>query len=102
MPEKRYLILHNHPEKLEIGRRSRELLFSTGTVWDIRECAIHSLQLEFFNDISRRPLTLILWGMADRYGVARDKGVEVVEVNGWNEAFALCDAVNRAEASPTR
>lgn len=88
----KYLILHNHPEGLVLSQQMRDQLFSTGNVIDVKECSIHSLQPEFFKSITRRPLVLILWGMADRYGVVEKlNDVEVIEVDNYSDTYDYCE-----------
>lgn len=97
----RFVILHNHPEGLVMSQQQRDLLFSTGNVLAARECAIHSLQREFFQGVVVRPLTLLLWGMADRYGVTDDlDGVEWIEVQDWSEAYHLCQEMRPRVQQP--
>lgn len=88
--EMKYVVLHNNPEGLVMSQLQRDLLFATGNVVDVVECSLHSLQCEFFARVTRRPLMLVLWGMADRYDVATEAGVEVVEVDCWGDASNYC------------
>lgn len=87
----RYLVLHSDPQGLIMSASMRDLLFATGNVVDVRECCLHSVQPEFFANVSQRPLTLVLWGMADRYGEAERAGLEVVQVDNWGDALAYCN-----------
>lgn len=91
--EMKYVVLHNSPDGLVMSQQQRDLLFSTGNVVDVVECSLHSLQPEFFKRVTRRPLTLVLWGMADRYGVAPTAGVEVFEVDRWGDAHNYCQGL---------
>lgn len=92
MPQRpiKYVVLHNDPGGLVMSQMQRDLLFSTGNVLGVKECSIHSLQPEFFQEVLYRPLVLILWGMADRYGCAEEKKVGLWEVKSWSEAYQMC------------
>lgn len=91
--EMKYVVLHNNPEGLVMNQQQRDLLFSTGNVVDVQECSLFSLQTEFFKRVTRRPLTIVLWGMADRYGVAEQTGVEVLEAKTWSDAHNYCQGL---------
>ena len=85
----KYVIIHTHAENLEISKRSREMYFATGNVFDIFESPLYSLQPEYFAAIKYRPLTLILVGVRDRYGVALAEGVDVIECS-LRDAYQYC------------
>lgn len=85
-----YVVLHNNPEGLVLPPEMRERLFATGNVVGIVECSTYSLQPEHIERYKRWPLTLLLWGMADRYEVAAEAKVEVIEVRDWSEAYRCC------------
>lgn len=86
----KYVILHNHPDGLVMSQQQRELLFATSNVLAVVECSTYSLQEEYFQRIKHRPLTLLLWEMEDRYGVASSERAEVVQVKSWGDAYAYC------------
>lgn len=91
--ELKYVVLHNNPDGLEMNRLQRDLLFATGNVIRVQECPLHSLQPEFFKVVTRRPLTIILWGMKDRHGVGEKEGAEIFEVNSWGDAHNYCQGL---------
>jgi len=90
MSNLKYVVLHNHPDGLVMNDLQRDLLFATGNVLAVKECCLYSLQPEFFKDIKHRPLAIVLWGMADRYGVAEDLGIQTFEAISWGEAHSYC------------
>jgi len=65
------------------------MYFATGNVFDIFESPLYSLQPEYFAAIKYRPLTLILVGVRDRYGVALAEGVDVIECS-LRDAYQYC------------
>ena len=73
-----YVVLHTHPNHLVLDQMCREQLFSTGNLIGFHEVSLYSLQPEMLTRYTRRPLTVILWGMADRYGVGPALGVEII------------------------
>lgn len=88
-----YVVLHSHPEGLVLPRQQRELLIGAGrgAVLDIIECSTYSLQADFFKNIKRRPLTLILWGMEDRYGIAEQQSVEILAARSFGDALTFIE-----------
>ena len=81
-----------------MSQQQRDLLFATGDVVHVAECSTSSLQPQYFASVARRPIMLILWGMSDRYGVAQQQGVEVIEASAWNTAHLYCEGFrSRAE-----
>ena len=72
-------------------QQQRDLLFATGNVVGVEECSVSSLQPQHFADVTRRPLTLVLWGMTDRFGVAPKQRVDVLKAKNWNEARSYCE-----------
>jgi hypothetical protein len=85
----KYVIVHHHTEKLVVGQTGRDLLFSTGNLLALVESDLHSLQEEHFQRFKCRPLGLILWGVADRYGVV-PPDVEVFEARNWSDCYGFC------------
>jgi hypothetical protein len=77
-----YVVLHTHGNHLVLDQMCREQLFATGNLVGYEECSTYSLQLEYLRRYTRRPLTVILWGMADRYGVGPKLGVEIITLDG--------------------
>lgn len=88
--DKRYVVLHTHPEGLVMSQMQRDQLFWTGRVLEVRECNLFSLQFEMVKHVPRRPLVVVLWGMSDRYAVAPPMGIEVIEVKDFHSAYMVC------------
>lgn len=87
----KYVVFHHHPEKLVMSQLQRDLLFATGTVVGVFESPVYSLQEEMLGPYQVRPLTVVLWGMANRYGLGFP-GMTIVEVTTWSDARAVCAA----------
>lgn len=83
-----YILIHHDGNGLVLPQKMREqlLIGAEGRLIDIIESSKYSLQLEFFSHITRRPLTVILWGMEDRYGVATSARVEILVANDYGDA----------------
>mgnify|MGYP001565337016 CR=1 FL=1 len=81
MTDTPYVVLHTHDNNLVLDQMCREQLFSTGHLVGYQECSTYSLQPEYLKRYTRRPLTVILWGMADRYEVGPALGVEVITLD---------------------
>ena len=102
MTETPYVVLH-HASGLEVSRSSRDYLFSTGNLLDLQEQSIYSFQEEMVKRFTRRPLTVILWGMADRYGVGDAIGVEVITLKENASVSDVCSLLeNRRLVQYTR
>jgi hypothetical protein len=41
----KYVVIHNHPEKLVLRQSSRDILFSTGSLLELIESDLHSFQV---------------------------------------------------------
>lgn len=89
--EKQYVVLHSNPEGFVISQSMRDHIFGTGTVVDVIECPTYSLKQEYIKSIVRRPLTVVLWGMEDRYDVAAKSDVEVIPAKDYGEVMSLCE-----------
>jgi hypothetical protein len=73
-----YVVLHHAGNHLVLDQMCREQLFATGNLIGYHESSLYSLQPENLKLYTRRPLTVILWGMADRYDVGPALGVEII------------------------
>lgn len=85
-----FVVLH-HASGLEVARSVVEHLFSTGNLLGLIESPLYSFQPEMVKRYTRRPLTVVLWGMADRYGVGPEIGVDVVTAGSSSDVQAILE-----------
>jgi len=99
-----YILVHNHAQQgLVLSQEVREqlLIGAEGKLIAIIESSIYSLQPEIFRHITRRPLTVILWGMEDRYNVAASQKVEILVANGYSDVSHYCNDLRPRKVSDT-
>lgn len=94
--ETKYVFVYHPPQGWDLDLRYRDLIVETGNVLDIVRSELYSLQwTELQLDrITRRPLTVVLYDMSDRYGYGegsdKNEPFEVIEVESLSDAAKVC------------
>jgi hypothetical protein len=69
MNEMKYVVVYRPPQGWDLHQHWRDEIMATGNVLEIRPSSLYSLQFTelHLDSITRRPLGVVLFGMADRY-----------------------------------
>jgi hypothetical protein len=101
--ETAYVFVYHPPQGWDLDLRYRDWIVETGNVLEIVRSELYSLQWTelHLDHITRRPLTVVLYNMSDRYGYGEGSGknepFEVVEVKSLSDAAKVCDHLRYRE-----